>query len=294
MNLGSPAPRRTSREPTYRSRPNRQSCCNALPRHGGADVSCVKNAVDRPMIGAPLVAGLADQPDRKTLHGRQAIAAERLSMSEIVNDAAPPTERLGSKSTTGQALVAGLFAGLTLGVVARVWMRWISTEPEFSWTGTIAIVLSFGAFATAQAGAAIVRRRSCHPRTIALTRAAAAVFSIGLFGAAGAVMFPTVLFGSIALWRRDAPRALRLVCVACAVPGVVFVSSEIAADFGWGVRTVAKIVVFVGIYIVVIAATRPTVSPQETRWKPARSTVVAFVAAPLGLIALALYFGGIE
>jgi hypothetical protein len=35
---------------------------------------------------------------------------------------------------------AGLLLGAGWGVFARVWMRLISTEPEFSWTGTLAII----------------------------------------------------------------------------------------------------------------------------------------------------------
>ncbi len=34
----------------------------------------------------------------------------------------------------------GFALGATWGVLARVWMRLISTEPEFSWVGTLSIV----------------------------------------------------------------------------------------------------------------------------------------------------------
>ncbi len=35
-----------------------------------------------------------------------------------------------------RAAAAGLALGVSWGVAARVWMRLISTDPEFSWTGT--------------------------------------------------------------------------------------------------------------------------------------------------------------
>jgi hypothetical protein len=44
-------------------------------------------------------------------------------------------------------VIAGYFlTGLVLGVIARFWMRWISTDPEFSLSGTIFIVGAFALF----------------------------------------------------------------------------------------------------------------------------------------------------
>ena len=34
----------------------------------------------------------------------------------------------------------GVVAGFLLGIIARLWMRWISTDPEFTWSGSIYIV----------------------------------------------------------------------------------------------------------------------------------------------------------
>jgi hypothetical protein len=38
----------------------------------------------------------------------------------------------------------GFFLGVAWGVVARVWMRLVSTSPEFSWRGTLGILGSAG------------------------------------------------------------------------------------------------------------------------------------------------------
>ena len=38
----------------------------------------------------------------------------------------------------------GLLLGVTWGVVARLWMRLISTSPDFSWAGTLGILIAFG------------------------------------------------------------------------------------------------------------------------------------------------------
>ena len=49
--------------------------------------------------------------------------------------------------------------GAVWGVVARAWMRLITEEPEFTWSGTLFIVGLFAVVATVQGCALAVRRR---------------------------------------------------------------------------------------------------------------------------------------
>jgi hypothetical protein len=56
-------------------------------------------------------------------------------------------------------LAAGLFGGLTLGILARAWMRLISDDPQFTWNGTIFIVGGFTVFGFTQSVVAVGRRR---------------------------------------------------------------------------------------------------------------------------------------
>jgi hypothetical protein len=185
-------------------------------------------------------------------------------------------------------------AGAALGVIARVWMRWISVDPEFSWAGTLGILAGFTVFAAAQACAAVVRVRSPRrPRTLAM-RTTAALLSGGLFGAAGAVMLPTVVFGSIAMWRTGLRRIVRLLLGALALPSVVFVVIGIVDDHGWSLETIAQLLAFVSIYVVVVAATWPTAAPVEGGWRPSRRAVVVVVGAVIAFLGLALYLGGIQ
>jgi hypothetical protein len=44
-----------------------------------------------------------------------------------------------------RAAAAGLALGVCFGAVSRVWMRLVADEPEFSWDGTTAILISAGA-----------------------------------------------------------------------------------------------------------------------------------------------------
>jgi len=48
-------------------------------------------------------------------------------------------------------LSIGLFGGAALGVTARAWMRFIADHPEFTWTGTMFIVIGFTVFGSTQA-----------------------------------------------------------------------------------------------------------------------------------------------
>ena len=54
----------------------------------------------------------------------------------------------------------GVLSGFIFGVVARLWMRWISTEPEFTWSGSIFIVSGFVVFATSQSIIGLLRNHA--------------------------------------------------------------------------------------------------------------------------------------
>lgn len=185
-------------------------------------------------------------------------------------------------------------AGCLLGIVSRAWMRWISTDPEFTWTGTIAIVASFTVFATAQAITATARTRIESPRRVAAIRTISVVLSLGLFGAAGSVMAPTVLFGSLALWRSDFARPYRFLFSGLAAPSVVFVSSSIVDDFGWSAATIGRLTTFVVMYLVVIVSTGPSAAPVADGWKPSRRAVLGAGFVVAVLLALALRLGGVQ
>ncbi len=93
-------------------------------------------------------------------------------------------------------ILSGAGIGLAWGVAMRAWMRFISTNPEFSWSGTLFIV---GASVIAGSLLGFARLRRWRGG-IGWWRFAAV--SLILLGAGGAVMWPAVILGAIALGRR--------------------------------------------------------------------------------------------
>ena len=96
-------------------------------------------------------------------------------------------------------LVRKILSGLALGVTARIWMRLITDEPEFSWGGTVGVVGVFVLFALGTGISLMMstgsRARDWFGRVVGL------LLTMPLFGAAGAQMMTTVILGSISLHR---------------------------------------------------------------------------------------------
>ena len=175
--------------------------------------------------------------------------------------------KLEFKTGTAKTIALGFFVGITVGVVARAWMRWISTEPEFSWAGTIFIVIAFTIFFTVQSIVTVFRRRVRSRTATTLVRIFGVIFSLQLFFAAGAVMFPTVVIASIVLWTEGLKRLgrkgriARVVLLALSLIIPINSSKDIISDFGWTIPTLGRILLFATIYSLVIIALRPTVRP---------------------------------
>ncbi len=126
-------------------------------------------------------------------------------------------------------VVAGAVLGTIWGVVMRLWMRYISTDPEFSWGGTIGIVV-VSAFAGAMLGLARQRR----------ARGGAGWWRLSMLallpmGAGGSVMWPAVVLGAIGLGR-PRPRWLRVALIAGAIATQVPVINEAAFE-NWRLGT---------------------------------------------------------
>ena len=98
---------------------------------------------------------------------------------------------------------AGFLLGVAWGVAARVWMRLISTAPEFSWAGTLSIIGAAAIIGTALGIVHAARRRggSGWWRLLALLVPV-------IFASPGIVFLPAVVIGGWGLRRgRGKPRA---------------------------------------------------------------------------------------
>jgi hypothetical protein len=89
----------------------------------------------------------------------------------------------------------GALAGTTWGVVARAWMRLISTAPEFSWNGTLAII-GLAALLGAGVGIAYAAGRTGRSPWFRLS----IVPGLALFVSPGFQFAPAFLLGGLA-WR---------------------------------------------------------------------------------------------
>ena len=122
-------------------------------------------------------------------------------------------------------LARGALAGFVWGVAARLWMRFISTDPEFSWGGTAYIVL-VPTLIGSMMGIVIATRRPW-------ARVVGTIVVVPLGVAAGTIMLPTIMFGSLSYSRRTLPRWARVVFGVLASIPVLFVSSQALQEHGW-------------------------------------------------------------
>ncbi len=180
---------------------------------------------------------------------------------------------------------AGLLAGALLGVLGRVWMRWISTDPEFSWSGTLFIVGAFTVFGVTQAMVAVARIRLRRRSWVTVARILGVVFTLPLFAGAGSLMLPTVIGGGLALWRTDWHRAVRFVAAALAVVPVAIVAAMLIDDFG-AIGATPRTVGLLVVYVPLIAATRFSLGPLDDGWRAPLLVRIAIGVLGVGLLAL--------
>lgn len=100
-----------------------------------------------------------------------------------------------------RSAAAGLGLGLLWGIAARVWMRLISTDPEFTWTGT-GMILALTGISGLTLGILYGVRRAGRSRWWR----ALAVLCLPTFASPGMVFLPAFLLGGLLylhhLWSR--------------------------------------------------------------------------------------------
>ncbi len=180
-------------------------------------------------------------------------------MTDVVAPATPVTSR---RTPAIAVLARGLFGGFALGVAARAWMRLISDDPEFTWGGTLFIVLGVTFFATMQSVVAVVRIRARRRWVRGVVRGLGIAAMLPLFMAAGGIMFPTVIGGGLAHARTGWNRWVRALLLVIALAPVVLVTTMIQGDFGWTLHTLAGVLSMIGVYSVIVWATQFSFAPR--------------------------------
>jgi hypothetical protein len=187
-------------------------------------------------------------------------------------------------------LAAGLFGGLTLGIIARAWMRLISDDPQFTWNGTIFIVGGFTVFGFTQSIVAVVRRRARRRWTLTSVRVVGTIGMLPLFVGAGALMLPTVVAGGLAKARVEWNSIVRWICLVVASLPVLIVGSSLVDSFGWSLHATAGFLAMIALYATIASATRFTFTAQTVGWHlPRWATITLFVL--LGLLLLQFVAG---
>ena len=137
------------------------------------------------------------------------------------------------------AVTAGAALGLVWGIAARLWMRLISTNPEFSVAGTAFILAVPTVFGVGAGLAFAARRRGWRRGGHYLPRGLVVALFIPFGVAGGGPLMVTVLLATLAVtqatrplirFKRWLPRMVQSLLLLLALGGVVFVSGTIVTD----------------------------------------------------------------
>jgi hypothetical protein len=187
-------------------------------------------------------------------------------------------------------VATGLFGGAALGIIARAWMRLISEDPEFTWSGTIFIVGGFTVFGLTQSIVAVARQRARRRWTLTIVRVIGGIGLMPLFVGAGAVMLPTVVAGGLAKVRVEWHKVARWMCLLVALAPVLIVGSGLVDSFGWSLHAAVGFLGLIALYGTIVSATCFTFAAQADGWRMRRwVTITLFVL--LGLLLLQFMVG---
>jgi hypothetical protein len=189
-------------------------------------------------------------------------------------------------------LLTMVVVGASYGVVLRAWMRFVSTDPEFSWSGTGYIVGIFSVLGL-MAGLVDLGRRRGWQRKLVATRFVGGVLALGCFMAAGIAMFPTIVPAALGVARSDWWKPVRVVLVAgaMAVAGwVVLTMGDLSLQ-----RRLAALPMYLALCAVEVTLLSRILAPSLPRGSVRGASVVTrtlLVGLPL-VVAFALVIAAI-
>lgn len=123
-------------------------------------------------------------------------------------------------------LLLATLCGTAWGVAARVWMRLVSADPEFTWSGTLFIVL---VGTVAGLGTGVVLARNGRSRAVGIL--AFLPFAAGQ----GLIMLPTLGLGAVAVAQRHRrPRLAAVLAVLAVATAIGIIGPILRADLSLG------------------------------------------------------------
>lgn len=163
-------------------------------------------------------------------------SAFQVSLQQLASLSAMRFDVTERRPAVWASILSGAGLGLVWGVAARIWMRLISTQPEFSIFGTAAILIISTVFGAWAGLAFAARRRGWRQWGHYVSRSLVVAFFIpfGAFG--GAPLMLTVLLATLGITQR-------------AVVGLWFLAGLtmlVVAGTDFGVPTPAAVIALVG------------------------------------------------
>lgn len=242
----------------------------------------------RPRKAARTALDSSDEQDHASLTARSPDGPpHRLSLGEarVSLDVQATPHRL----LPLQGLLAGLLAGAAVGVLARTWMRLITTdEPEFSVSGTLFIIGAFTVMGGVAGGVAGARLRGWRGHAMTALRATGLVAVLPLATGAGIVLAPTLLFGALAVGRTTWPAALRTMLAALAAVPVLAVHGQALRDGLGAGRALGALLLCLLIYGGLVLALAQSVRPiPGGSAVPSRAVALLLAGSAVLLVGLA-------
>ena len=156
-------------------------------------------------------------------------------------------------------IISGALGGLLWGGLMRLCMRFISTDPEFSLSGT-GFILGAALLAGLGLGTAYSFSRKTRRPWWRLLGLPVILLGTG----AGSLMLPGVVLGGLAFGRRDWPKAIRIALGTVAIGGTIALLG-LGNEGNLGpIRTTIAIVAFAVFHAIEMAATGIAFAPART------------------------------
>ncbi|MGH2640477.1 MAG: hypothetical protein ACRDGO_02125 [Actinomycetota bacterium] len=186
-------------------------------------------------------------------------------------------------------LIGGLLGGVVWGGHARVWMRFISSDPEFTWSGTVFIVIGFGVAGLGQAAGYLGRRAGLRRSRMTVLRLLTFASLVPLGAAAGAPVFPTVVLAPLAIAHTEWSSWMRVLVGVIALLPVLAIGAILFDDLST-LRAAAGFLWFLVVYAGIVWAAGFSLAPHLDGWRAPRAARVVGVAALTMVAALEVLF----